>query len=141
MKRSHLLVLATVLALGGVFGESATASSSKRGASPKRASAAATAQAARLHASRSPTATTHLAPLRAAAVGGGTSSGRIGTAPPSPNAAARIRALGLDDGGGPESEDDGGGLPGGAKVAHGSIGSALPSANAAGRIRALGLDD
>ena len=39
MKRSHVLVLATVLAVAGVVGESAIASSSKRGTSPKRAPA------------------------------------------------------------------------------------------------------
>jgi len=121
MKRSHVLALATMLALAGVFGESAYASSSQRGASPKRVQ-------------------TRLALPRPAAVGSGTSSGRIGTAPPSPNAAARIRALGLDDEGGPESGDDDGGLPGG-KVAHGSISSAPPVGNAAARIRALGADD
>lgn len=121
MKRSHVLVLATMLGVAGVFGESATASSAKRGASPRRVN-------------------THLTlPRPAAGGGGGTSSGRIDTAAPSPNAAARIRSLGLDDEGGPESDDDGG-LPGG-KVAHGSITSSPPARNAAARIRFLGADD
>ncbi len=56
--------------------------------------------------------------------------GTIGSAPPSANAKALVRAAGLDDGSGGESElgsDDAGaaGL-GGGKVAHGSIGSCPP---------------
>ena len=70
--------------------------------------------------------------------------GTIGSAPPSANARALVRAAGLDDGNGGNGEnelgsDDGGGL--GGKVVHGTIGSAPPSAGAAGRIRALGLGD
>jgi hypothetical protein len=68
---------------------------------------------------------------------GGPARGTIGKSAPSPNAAAAIRALGLDDEGG---SDDGGGLPGGG-VARGTIGSAPPGANAAARIRALGGGD
>lgn len=67
--------------------------------------------------------------------------GKIGTAKPSAGAAARIRALGLDDDGGLGSDDDGGGRTAGGHAAHGTIGSAGPSANAAARIAALGLDD
>jgi hypothetical protein len=68
-------------------------------------------------------------------------AGRIGATLPSPGAAARIRAVGLDDDGGLGSDDGGGGLASGRRAAHGSIGSALPSTGAAARIRALGLDD
>jgi hypothetical protein len=68
--------------------------------------------------------------------------GSIGKAAPSPGAAARIRALGLDDDGGPGSDDGGdGGLTFGGRVAHGTIGGAVPGRGAAARIRALGLDD
>ena len=68
--------------------------------------------------------------------------GTIGKSAPSPGAAARIRALGLDDDGGPGSDDGGDdGLTFAGRAAHGSIGSALPSRGAAARIRALGLDD
>jgi hypothetical protein len=68
--------------------------------------------------------------------------GKIGSALPTPGAAARIRALGLDDGGGEagSSEDDGGFVLGG-RAAHGTIGKAAPTANTAARIAALGLDD
>jgi len=70
--------------------------------------------------------------------------GTIGSAPPSANARALVRAAGLDDGSGGgnegELESHVGGVPGG-KVVHGTIGKALPSAGAAGRIRGLGLDD
>jgi hypothetical protein len=70
------------------------------------------------------------------------SRGKIGTALPGAGAAARIRALGLDDGGGELGSDDGGGgLAAGGHPAHGTIGSAAPRANAAARIAALGLDD
>ena len=61
--------------------------------------------------------------------------GTIGRAAPAPGAAARIRALGLDDDGGD------GGLSFGGRAAHGTIGSALPSRGAAAKIRALGRDD
>ena len=67
-------------------------------------------------------------------------SGRIGNAPPRANAAGLIRALGLDDDGGPGSENDDGGVTRG-RVAHSTIGHAPPGPNAAGRIRALGSDD
>lgn len=67
--------------------------------------------------------------------------GKIGTAKPSAGAAARIRALGLDDDGGLGSDDDGGGPTAGGQAAHGTIGSAGPRPNAAARIAALGLDD
>jgi hypothetical protein len=68
--------------------------------------------------------------------------GSIGKAAPTPGAAARIRALGLDDDGGPGSDDGGdGGLSFGGRAAHGTIGSALPSRGAAAKIRALGRDD
>jgi hypothetical protein len=66
--------------------------------------------------------------------------GKIGSAAPSAGAAARIRALGLDDDGGPGSDDEGG-LTAGGHAAHGTIGSAGASPNAAARIAALGLDD
>jgi hypothetical protein len=67
--------------------------------------------------------------------------GKIGNARPAPGAAARIRALGLDDGEGELGSDDGGrGLAGG-HAAHGTIGTAVPSVGAAARIAALGLDD
>jgi hypothetical protein len=70
----------------------------------------------------------------------GISRGTISRALPTPGAAARIRAAGLDDG--PEaSSDDGGGLPAGGAAGHGTIGTALPTPGAASRIRALGLDD
>jgi hypothetical protein len=74
--------------------------------------------------------------------------GKIGSAAPSAGAAARIRALGLDDGGGLGSDDvgglgadDGGGLSSGGRAAHGTIGNALPRTGAAARIAALGFDD
>jgi len=66
--------------------------------------------------------------------------GKIGTALPSAGAAARIKALGLDDDGGFGS-DDGGGLNAGGHAARGTIGSAAPSLGAAARIAALGADD
>jgi hypothetical protein len=59
---------------------------------------------------------------------------------PSAGAAARIRALGLDDDGGLGS-DDGGGPAIGGHAARGTIGSALPKTGAAARIAALGFDD
>jgi hypothetical protein len=111
MKRSHTLVLATILALcfAVSVGPAASAAASRHPSSPTRA------------------------PL---------AGGKIGTALPAPGAAARIRALGLDDGeGGPGSEDDGGGLTAGGRAAHGTIGSAAPGVGAAARIAALGLDD
>ena len=67
--------------------------------------------------------------------------GKIGSALPSKGAAARIRALGLDDDGGEVGSDDGGGLAARGHAAHGTIGRAAPTANAAARISALGLDD
>jgi hypothetical protein len=67
--------------------------------------------------------------------------GKIGTALPTPGAAARIRALGLDDGEGEVGSDDGGGGLAGGHAAHGTIGSAAPTVGAAARIAALGLDD
>jgi hypothetical protein len=68
--------------------------------------------------------------------------GKIGGALPSPGAAARVRALGLDDGEGGLGSDDGGAtMTAGGHAAHGMIGSSAPSANAAARIAALGLDD
>jgi hypothetical protein len=68
--------------------------------------------------------------------------GKIGTALPRAGAAARIRALGLDDdGGGEAGSDDGGGLATRGHAAHGTIGRAVPRADAAARISALGLDD
>jgi hypothetical protein len=71
---------------------------------------------------------------------GSLARGRIGNAAPTSGAAARIRALGLDDGGDLAS-DDGEALKAGGRPAHGTIGSALPRAGAAARIAALGLDD
>ena len=65
--------------------------------------------------------------------------GKIGTALPAPGAAARIRALGLDDGEG--EGNDGGVSSAGVHAAHGTIGSTAPSVGAAARIAALGLDD
>jgi hypothetical protein len=79
-------------------------------------------------------AATSASPTRPAAA-----HGTIGRAAPSPGAAARIRALGLDDDGGPGSDD--GGQTFGGRVAHGTIGSAPPGRGAAARILALGLDD
>jgi hypothetical protein len=118
VKRSHVLVLATAvgLALAAGVGQAATAATTKRPSSPSRSALA---------------------------------RGKIGGALPSAGAAARIRALGLDDGGGLGlddgaglgSDDGGGGLTGGGHPAHGTIGSAPPTAGAAARIRALGLDD
>lgn len=68
--------------------------------------------------------------------------GKIGSALPTKGAAARIRAIGLDDSGAGElGSDDGGGLGAVGHAAHGTIGSAAPAANAAARIAALGLDD
>jgi hypothetical protein len=75
--------------------------------------------------------------------------GKIGSAAPSAGAAARIRALGLDDGGGLGSDDagglgadDGGGvMTSGGHAARAMIGNALPRTGAAARIAALGLDD
>jgi hypothetical protein len=86
---------------------------------------------------------------RASATPGSTlARGKIGSAAPNAGAAARIRALGLDDGGGLGSDDagglgadDGGGLTSGGRAAHGTIGNALPRTGAAARIAALGLDD
>jgi hypothetical protein len=60
---------------------------------------------------------------------------------PTPGAAARIRALGLDDGEGGVGSDDGGGLTVGGHASRGTIGNTAPTAGAAGRIAALGLDD
>ena len=71
----------------------------------------------------------------------GLARGKIGAAPPSAGAAARIRALGLDDSGGELGSDDGTGLAALGHAAHGTIGRAAPTANAAARISALGLDD
>jgi hypothetical protein len=93
--------------------------------------------------SASAAASKHALPIPATLVA--SVHGTIGSAPPSANARALIRAAGLDDGsGGGNSEnelgsDDGGGL--GGKVVHGTIGHALPSAGAAGKVRALGLGD
>ena len=68
--------------------------------------------------------------------------GKIGTALPAPGAAARIRALGLDDEGeGGLGSDDSGVSSAGVHAAHGTIGSTAPSVGAAARIAALGLDD
>jgi hypothetical protein len=67
--------------------------------------------------------------------------GKIGNARPVPGAAARIRALGLDDGEGELGSDDGGAGLASGHAAHGTIGSAAPSVGAAARIAALGLDD
>jgi hypothetical protein len=67
--------------------------------------------------------------------------GKIGNARPVPGAAARIRALGLDDGEGELGSDDGGGGLAGGRAAHGTIGSAAPTVGAAARIASLGLDD
>jgi hypothetical protein len=118
MKRSHALVLATTLALAlaAALGQTASAAVSRQSVSPGRSTLA---------------------------------RGKIGTALPSAGAAARIRALGLDDSGGGLGSDDGGGLgsddggvlTAGGHAAHGTIGSAGPSPHAAGRIAALGLDD
>ena len=79
---------------------------------------------------------------RSSPTGSTVASGKIGTALPRAGAAARIRALGLDDGGGGglEAGDDGGRTAGG-QAARGTIGSAPPRTGAAGRIVALGLDD
>jgi hypothetical protein len=114
VKRSFVLALAIslTLALAGGLGQVASAGVSKRAGAP-------------------------------------TARGRIGSAAPSRDAAARIRALGRDDGGeggsgdGGEvgSDDDGGGLVAGGHAAHGTIGHTRPKAGAAARIRALGLDD
>lgn len=75
------------------------------------------------------------------------SQGKIGSAAPSAGAPARIRALGLDDGGASGSGDgglgldDGGGPAVAGHAAHGTIGRAGVSPNAAARIAALGFDD
>jgi hypothetical protein len=106
MKRSHVLLLAAALGLGGVLGASA-ATSKPRG----------------------PTT-----------VGAGVARGTIGSAAPSAKAAARIRALGLDDEGGPES-DDGGGAAARVRPARGTIGGTAPGPGAVARLRALGQDD
>jgi hypothetical protein len=71
----------------------------------------------------------------------GLARGKITTAQPRAGAAARIRALGLDESGGDGSSDDGGGLATSAHLAHGTIGGTAPIANAAARIAALGSDD
>jgi hypothetical protein len=81
------------------------------------------------------------APRRTSALPGTTlAQGKIGGALPAPGAAARIRALGLDDGEG-GSDDGGGGLTVGGHASHGTIGNTTPTAGAAARIAALGLDD
>jgi hypothetical protein len=119
MKRSHVLVSTTMLAfaLAGVFGQAAVAANSKL----------------RISAAGPPPA--------AGARGGGPGKGTIGKAPPSPNAASRIRALGRDDDGDDSAADDeDGGAKGTGKAGRGAIGKAPPSRNAAGRIRALGRD-
>lgn len=73
--------------------------------------------------------------------------GKIGIALPSAGAAARIRALGLDDGEGLGSDgggvgfDDDGGPTAGGRPSHGTIGSTPPRRGAAARIAALALDD
>jgi hypothetical protein len=109
VKRSHALVLATivVLVLAAGLGRAASAAVSKN---------------------------------RSYAAGISPAHGKIGNARPAPGAAARIRALGLDDDGGELGSDDGGALPG-SRAAYGTIGSAAPTAGAAARIAALGLDD
>jgi hypothetical protein len=66
--------------------------------------------------------------------------GKITTAQPRAGAAARIRALGLDDSGGDGGSDDDGVLATLGHAAHGTIGRTAPTANAAARIAALGFD-
>jgi hypothetical protein len=73
-------------------------------------------------------------------VGAGAMRVTIGSAPPAARAAARMRAPGLEDEDGPES-DDGGGAAVRGRVAHGTIGVRAPSSGAAARLRALGQDD
>ena len=123
MKRSHVLVLASTLAVVAALAATAFASS------PTPALAAAGSKAA-IHSRGEGDDGGTLA-------GGRSAHGSIGKAAPSANAASRLRALGGDDESG---SDDGGALPGG-RSAHGSIGKAAPKANAASRIRALGGDD
>jgi hypothetical protein len=121
MKTSHALALAATLAVSAALGPGALAASSK-------------------HSARSAGLTVAPVSFRGegddggALPGGRSAHGTIGSAAPTANAAARIRALGGGDG---SEGDDGGALPGG-RSAHGTIGKAAPSANAAARLRALG---
>jgi hypothetical protein len=67
--------------------------------------------------------------------------GKITTAQPHAGAAARIRALGLDESGSDGSSADDGGPATLGHAAHGTIGRTAQPANAAARIAALGFDD
>jgi hypothetical protein len=71
---------------------------------------------------------------------GGIARGTIGSAPPSLGAAARIRALGLDDGS-EAGPDDGGGILGRGLAVPGTIDGAPPRSGASARIRGLGVED
>jgi Spy/CpxP family protein refolding chaperone len=123
MKRSHALVLASILAISAAFAATAAASSTKHAGDAARPKAS-----IRSFGEGDDAGTQS---------GGRSARGSIGKAAPSANAANRIRALGGDDG---SESDDGGALPAG-RSAHGSIGKAAPSARAANRIRALRGDD